>query len=82
MGLQDRDYMRRPRKKDDRPHYLSHMRPPAKGSSSEQYFAYRPPISWKSRLHSAKKWFVSAAAVIAVASAGVWLALPVDSRRR
>ena len=37
------------------------------------HFAYRPPTSWKSRLHSYKKWLVSAAAVIAVASTTVWL---------
>jgi competence protein ComEA len=37
------------------------------------HFAYRPPVSWKSRLHSYKKWLVSAAAVIAVASTTVWL---------
>jgi competence ComEA-like helix-hairpin-helix protein len=36
-------------------------------------FDYRPPLDRKFRLHNVKMWLASAAAVIAVASAGVWL---------
>lgn len=37
------------------------------------HFAYRPPVSWKSRLRGYKQWLVSAAAAIAVAGAALWL---------
>lgn len=36
MGLQDRDYMRRPRKNDERPNSLTYMRPLPNGRGDEQ----------------------------------------------